>query len=351
MKKKLAALFCATLAASMILAGCQASKGLETDNLKITQYKGVEVSAVDKPEKVTDDDVEQYIQSQLVSSAATAGITDRPAQNGDTVNIAFVGTVDGEEFEGGSSDNSSVELGSGSMIDGFEDSIVGHNVGDTFVWDGKFPDEYSNAPDLAGKACEFTITLNSIVPELTDDWVTKVSDKSKTVEEYKKEIKKTLEDQRQEDYDSTLRSEAWQAVVDNTTVQKYSKKQQEKIDEMKNSLIDSYKSYAESMGTDYETYITSSGQYTVESFEQKVEEAAEESEKQTMIAEAIADKENIKLDNKTYKKMLKEYAKTYNFEDGDAMEKAYSKDTLKEAMLTDLVKDWLVDKCIQKTDN
>ena len=139
-----------------------------------------------------------------------------------------------------------------------------------------------------------------------------------------------------------MKSEAWQAVVDNTTVQKYSKKQQEKIDEMKNSLIDSYKSYAESQGTDYETYITSSGQYTVESFEQKVEEAAQESEKQTMIAEAIADK---------YKKMLKEYAKTYGFEDGDAMEKAYSKDTLKEAMLTDLVKDWLVDNCIQKTDN
>ena len=339
MKKRLAALFCATLAASMILVGCQASKGLETDNLKITQYKGVEVSAADKPEKVTDDDVEQYIQSQLTSSATTTEVTDRAAQKGDTVDIAFVGTIDGESFDGGSSDSYSLELGSGTMIDGFEDSIIGHNVGETFVWDWKFPDDYQST-DLAGKACQFTITVNSIseqnVPELTDEWVA---------------IKKTLEDQKQEDYDSTLKSEAWQAVVDNTTVQKYSKKQQEKIDEMKNSLIDSYKSYAESQGTDYETYITSSGQYTVESFEQKVEEAAQESEKQTMIAEAIADKEKIKLDDKTYKKMLKEYAKTYGFEDGDAMEKAYSKDTLKEAMLTDLVKDRLVDNCIQKTDN
>ena len=342
MKKRLAALFCATLAASMILVGCQASKGLETDNLKITQYKGVEVSAADKPEKVTDDDVEQYIQSQLTSSATTTEVTDRAAQKGDTVDIAFVGTIDGEAFDGGSSDSYSLELGSGTMIDGFEDSIIGHNVGETFVWDGKFPDDYQST-DLAGKACQFTITVNSIseqnVPELTDEWVANNSKSSKTVKEYKKEIKKTLEDQKQEDYDSTLKSEAWQAVVDNTTVQKYSKKQQEKIDEMKNSLIDS------------ETYITSSGQYTVESFEQKVEEAAQESEKQTMIAEAIADKEKIKLDDKTYKKMLKEYAKTYGFEDGDAMEKAYSKDTLKEAMLTDLVKDWLVDNCIQKTDN
>lgn len=90
MKKRLAALFCATLATSMILVGCQASKGLETDNLKITQYKGVEVSAADKPEKVTDDDVEQYIQSQLTSSATTTEVTDRAAQKGDTVDIAFV---------------------------------------------------------------------------------------------------------------------------------------------------------------------------------------------------------------------------------------------------------------------
>lgn len=354
MKKRLVALFCATLAASMILVGCQASKGLETDNLKITQYKGVEVSAADKPEKVTDDDVEQYIQSQLTSSATTTEVTDRAAQKGDAVNIDYVGTMDGQEFDGESAQGVSLELGSGRMIDGFEDSIIGHNVGETFVWDGKFPDDYQST-DLAGKECQFTITVNSIseqnVPELTDEWVANNSKKSKTVKEYKKEVKKTLTDQKQEDYDSTLKSEAWQAVVDNTTVQKYSKEQQEKIDEMKNSLIDSYKSYAQSQGTDYETYITSSGQYTVESFEQKVEEAAQESEKQTMIAEAIADKEKIKLDDKTYKKMLKEYAKTYGFEDGDAMEKAYSKDTLKEAMLTDLVKDWLVDNCIQKTDN
>ena len=82
-----------------------------------------------------------------------------------------------------------------------------------------------------------------------------------------------------------------------------------------------------------------------------MEEGAQVSEKQTMIAEAFGVIVLIKLDEMTYKKMLKEYAKTYGFEDGDAMEKAYSKDTLKEAMLTDLVKDWLVDNCIQKTDN
>ena len=81
-------------------------------------------------------------------------------------------------------------------------------MGETFVWDGKFPDDYKST-DLAGKACQFTITVNSIseqnVPELTDEWVANNSKSSKTVKEYKKEIKKTLEDQKQEDYDSTLK--------------------------------------------------------------------------------------------------------------------------------------------------
>ena len=355
MKKKLAMLVAGTLAASMLLSGCS-SNDASNDYVTVGGYKGIEVDDVEEPAEVTDDDVNNYIEAVRNQYATSEQITDRGVIAGDTVNIDFVGKMNGEAFDGGSSEGYDLKIGSGSFIDGFEDSIIGHTPGETFDWNGKFPDDYSNNPDLAGKDVTFTITVNYIngetqLPELNDEFVQEVSEKSKTVKEYKKEIKKTLEDQKQEDYDSTLKSEAWQAVVDNTTVQKYSKKQQEKIDEMKNSLIDSYKSYAESQGTDYETYITSSGQYTVESFEQKVEEAAQESEKQTMIAEAIADKEKIKLDDKTYKKMLKEYAKTYGFEDGDAMEKAYSKDTLKEAMLTDLVKDWLVDNCIQKTDN
>ena len=320
--------------------------------VKLGEYKGLEVDKVST--RVTQKEVDAKIQEEAEKNAREVVVTDRPVADGDEVILDFEGFVDGEAFEGGKGENYPLTIGSGSFIPGFEEQLVGAEAEKEVEVKVTFPDDYQ-ATDLAGKACQFTITVNSIseqnVPELTDEWVANNSKSSKTVKEYKKEIKKTLEDQKQEDYDSTLKSEAWQAVVDNTTVQKYSKKQQEKIDEMKNSLIDSYKSYAESQGTDYETYITSSGQYTVESFEQKVEEAAQESEKQTMIAEAIADKEKIKLDDKTYKKMLKEYAKTYGFEDGDAMEKAYSKDTLKEAMLTDLVKDWLVDNCIQKTDN
>ena len=210
MKKKLVMMLTGIFAASMMLAGCEASKGLETDDLKITQYKGVEVSEVDKPEKVTDEDVDAAIQANLQTNATTEEVTDRAVEEGDTATIDFTGKIDGTEFEGGSSTDYPLVIGSGSFIEGFEDSIIGHNIGDTFDWNGKFPDDYSNA-DYAGKDVTFTITVKGIsvekVPELTDDFVKSVSDKSTTVDEYKKEVKKQLEDEAQATYEDTLRQE------------------------------------------------------------------------------------------------------------------------------------------------
>ena len=91
MKKRLAAAVVGVMSLAMLMTGCEASKGLETDELTITQYKGVEVDQVDKPEEVTDEEVESTIQSILESHAETAEITDRAVENGDTVNIDFAG--------------------------------------------------------------------------------------------------------------------------------------------------------------------------------------------------------------------------------------------------------------------
>ena len=189
---------------------------LETDDLKITQYKGVEVDEVEKADEVTDEDVDASIQATLQTNATTTEVTDRPVQEGDTATIDFTGKIDGAEFEGGSSTDYPLVIGSGSFIEGFEDSIVGHNIGDTFDWNGKFPDDYSNA-DYAGKDVTFTITVKGIgveeVPELTDDFVQTVSEESKTVDEYKEEVKKQLEDEAETTYNDTLRQEVWQTVL------------------------------------------------------------------------------------------------------------------------------------------
>ena len=130
----------------------------------------------------TEDEVQSQIDSLLDQHSTTAEVTGRAAANGDTVTIDYSGTVDGVAFTGGTYSGYSLKLGSGTFIDGFEDQIVGHNVGDTFDVKVTFPEGYSDSTDaegntlvLSGKEAVFSVTLNGISeevqPELTDAWV------------------------------------------------------------------------------------------------------------------------------------------------------------------------------------
>ena len=130
----------------------------------------------------TEDEVQSQIDSLLDQNSTTAEVTGRAAANGDTVTIDYAGTVDGVAFTGGTYSGYSLKLGSGTFIDGFEDQIVGHNVGDTFDVKVTFPEGYSDSTDaegntlvLSGKEAVFSVTLNGISeevqPELTDAWV------------------------------------------------------------------------------------------------------------------------------------------------------------------------------------
>lgn len=347
MKKKLVIMLTGVFAASMLLAGCEASKGLETDDLKITQYKGVEVDEVEKPDEVTDEDVDASIQATLQTNATTTEVTDRLVQEGDTATIDFTGKIDGAEFEGGSSTDYPLVIGSGSFIEGFEDSIVGHNIGDTFDWNGKFPDDYSNA-DYAGKDVTFTITVKGIgveeVPELTDDFVQTVSEESKTVDEYKEEVKKQLEDEAETTYNDTLRQEVWQTVLDNTEVKNYP---EDEVTEMSDSLKSQYESAAEYYGTPVEDFIETQMGMTMDEFEEQVDTAVRSSIKETMITDAIAKEEKISPSDDEYNKQFEEMAESYGYEDVDALKEAAEEDDLKEIALNNLVKDWLVENCIQ----
>ena len=128
------------------------------------------------------EDIQAQVDNLLAQYATTQEVTGRAAQSGDIVNIDYAGTVDGVAFTGGTYQGYDLTLGSGSFIDGFEDQIIGHNVGDTFDVNVTFPDGYDDSTDsegntivLSGKAAVFSVTLNSIsesvTPELTDAWV------------------------------------------------------------------------------------------------------------------------------------------------------------------------------------
>lgn len=347
MKRKLAALAAGTMALTMILTGCQGSKGLETDQIKITQYDGIEVAQVEKAEEVTDEDVESTIDDTLYANAEITEVTDRAVESGDTVNIDFVGTMDGEEFDGGSSEGYSLTIGSGTFIDGFEDSVIGHNVGDTYDWNGQFPEDYTE--ELSGKDVTFTITVNSIstqkIPELTDEFVQKVSTTATTVEEYKEEVKAELEAANEAEYESELISEIWTVLLENTEVIEYP---EGRVDEVMAGVVDQYTMIAEQYyGTDYETLIEEQMGTTVEEFEVQIEDYAKQTVTQEMAIEAIADEERIKLSDEAYKEELASFAEENGYESADALAEAYDEEELKLAALGNLVNDWLIEHCIQ----
>lgn len=328
---------------AMLLSGCQASKGLETDNLMLTQYKEVEIDEVEKVSAITDEDIDAYIQSELEAEADAVAAEDRAVEKGDTVKIDFAGKMNGEAFDGGSAEDYPLTIGSGGFIPGFEDSIIGHKIGETFDWNGKFPDNYGGE-EMAGKDVVFTITVNAIVPELSDEWVKAVSEKSKTVEEYKKEVTDLLEDNAQKSYEYSIETAVWEKVMENTTVKKYPEKE---VDEKNKAWIGEYETAAEYYGIDYQTFIEEQMGMPLEDFEKKIETAVKDVVKEKMVVEAIADKQHIKLDDKTYEKEVEKMAQDYGYPDVKTMKEAADEDELREEALKNLVKEWLADHCIQ----
>ncbi|MCP1100884.1 trigger factor [Aequitasia blattaphilus] len=348
MKKRVIAVIATATLLIGAVTGCQKNSSINTDELELAGYKGIEVAQVEKPEKVTDEDVENQINSTLEAKATKEEIEDRAVEKGDVANIDFSGKVDGEVFDGGTAEGYDLEIGSGNFIEGFEDSIIGHNIGDEFDWNGKFPDDYQST-DLAGKDVVFTIKVNKIsekkVPELTDDLVKELTtdEKSKTVKEYKEEVKEQLTTQRQQTYDSTLYGEVWTAVSDKATIKKYP---EDRIKELLDETIAQHKESAEQYGMEFKDYIAQYQVETEEEFEAAVEESIKKSLKDEIIAAGIAKKEKLEPSDKEYEKIYEELAESIGY-DVKTMKEAYEEDVIKNAALKLHVTKWLADNCVQ----
>lgn len=349
MKKKLIAVLAGAMVISS-LAGCSklsGSKELSNDNIKISQYKGVEAEKAEIAE-VTEENVDEEIQSVLYANRIVNDVSDRPAQSGDTVSINYTGTSEGEEFDSGTLD---VEIGSGSMIPGFEDGLIGHSVGESFELNLTFPESYT--PELAGKPAVFAITVNSIttytLPELNDQFVQDVSEDAKTVEEFKKNIKKELKEKNEEAARTSLENNAWQVVLDNTEVKKYPEKQ---VQEQKEALIAQYKQLAEMNGLEFADFLSQAmNGMTEETFESEAEKVAKQTVKQSLAVDLIMKKEKLELSEKELDNVMKEYKEKFGFESVDAMKESIGEDALLADIHLSTVKTWVADNCkpVEKT--
>jgi len=261
------------------------------DYLTLADYKNLVV-----PEKETeysdeeiDADINSVLESHKVLNTEEGTIAD-----GDTVNIDYVGTIDGEEFEGGNSNGAGSELtiGSGTFIDDFEQQLIGYRVGENLNVEVTFPEDYSTA-ELAGKDAVFAVTINGIyeLPEFTDDFVAEnLSDKATTVNGYFQYLKDT-------NYDSKLTSYIENYLKENSTVNSYPKKYLKNLKEtMMYSDNDSYEymnqMYIQYYGQGYNSFEEYTGM-TNEEYLADVATRAEEECKEDLIYQAILQDEGV----------------------------------------------------------
>ena len=222
--------------------------------VNVVGYKGIEA---EKPDvEVTDEDVEKDLKAKQEANAREISVEDRAAKEGDIATIDFEGFTDGVAFEGGKGEDYDLELGSGSFIPGFEDQIVGHNVGDAFDVNVTFPEEY--AEELAGKDAVFKVTVKGIkekqLPELDDEFVKDVSEFN-TLDELRADIRKTLTEQREKSAKSTFEN----AVYDKLSELVDGEIPDVMYDKAVDNMLSEFRYNIESQGMPFDKYISAIG--------------------------------------------------------------------------------------------
>lgn len=335
----------AILSFAMLVTGCS-TETLSNEYISISKYKGVEVPKVEGIPEITDEAVENNIKTVLNGFSKTKEITGQSAKEGDVVVLDYTTIVDGVPLDGEGTKDFELELGSGALSAEFEEDVIGHNKGDVYQFTQTFAEDFTNKT-FAGKEVVFDITVKSInekqTPELTDDFVQKISQKSKTVKEYKEEVRILLEENNQEYIFSELEEAAWAVILENTEVKSYP---EDKIKKEEQTLNEHYQKGADYYKMEFSEFIKQMG-LTEKEFKQNVKEAAQTNVRENLVTEAIADREKIELSDKEYKKEEKALAKEMGYADVKEMKKEAPEEYIKSYILRNEVKKWVAENCVQ----
>lgn len=325
-----------------------------SDYINVAKYKGVTVEPISV--KVTTKEVNKEIQSRLEAKKTTKDVKKGTVKDGDTVNIDYVGSINGAKFDGGEASDVDLTIGSGKMIDGFEDGIIGAKVGSTIKVKVTFPENYSSE-DLAGKKAVFSITVNSkevsTIPELDEEFVKENSDVD-TVAEYKKLVKKELLAEKKESVEASQRTTIWNEIVSDSEIKKDSDKKEkypeEQLDKAIEDMKSTYEDYAKQSNMELSEFVESNFGMDEDTFNKQIKELSKIMVKEQLVLYYIADKEDIKVTRKEYKQFIKDTLESYGYTEdsfeeansGKSYEDVVGKDSIKEAALKDKVQKWIV---------
>ena len=361
MKKKTLGFLAAVLSMCM-LVGCGAKDtgdgtdaatgaGAESTALKdmdvdkyvtLGEYKGLEVS-VDTVE-VDEDEWDSLVNNVYYGNitAENGGITDRAVETGDTVNIDYEGKKDDVAFDGGTAQGYDLTIGSGSFIAGFEDGLIGVMPGETVDLDLSFPDPYPNNPDLAGQPVVFTVTVNFIEPEqdgvFSDEVISNFGiDGVTNEEELRQYAYDYLNENAQQNYETNVQQAVMDAFMANNTftsvpealVQKYSDAAESSITSMASAYgvdADTFTQYY--YGQDLATFLST---------------YAEQTAKQDIALQAVANKENLNISDEELDQMLQDRATAAGYDTIEEYIGETSKEDYREYFLYDKVTDYLVE--------
>ena len=287
-------------------------------------YKGMEVPEQDT--SVSDADVDSELENKRQQQAELVLKEDEAAADGDTVVIDYEGSVDGEKFDGGSADNYSLVLGSGSFIPGFEDQLVGHKAGEDVDVNVTFPEDY-NAKDLAGKDALFKVKIHEVkekqLPELDDEFAKDVDEDVETLAELKDKVKKQLQDQKEAAAKAAIEDAAIEAAVANAETEEIP---QAMLDDDTNRQLQQYLAGMQQQGINPQMYFQITNTTEDDLRKQFADDAAKRV-KTNLVLEAVVKDANLNATDEDVQNEIADLAKQYGM-DEEAVSKALTRDML-----------------------
>ncbi|MHC9532808.1 trigger factor [Dellaglioa sp. BT-FLS60] len=312
--------------------------------VELGDYKGLTVPKQSR--RVTKKDVEDNLEAKRQQQAELVLKEDEAAVSGDTVIIDFEGKVDGVAFDGGKSENYTLELGSNSFIPGFEDQLVGHKAGEDVDVTVTFPEDYQ-AEDLRGKEAIFAVKVHEVkgkeLPEMDDEFAKDIDEEVSTLEELQAKTKDQIKEAKEATAKEAIQDAAIELAVDNA-----------KVDEIPNSMIeedvhrqmDQYLANMQQQGIDTKMYFQLTGT-SEDDLHKQFEEGAERRVKTNLVLEAIVAAEKVEPSDEEVSAEISNLAEQYGMEE-DAVRSALSDDMVKHDIAIKKVVDELADSAVEE---
>lgn len=279
------------------------------------KYKGVKVDKIDVA--VSDEEVDAEINKERERNARNITVEDRPVKDGDMTIIDFEGFVDGTAFEGGKGENHPLTIGSGAFIPGFEEGLVGAEIGKEIDVNVTFPEDYQ-ASELAGKEAVFKCTVKEIkekeLPELDDEFAGEVSEFD-TMAEYREDVKKNLADKKASDAKAAKEDAAVEAVIADAKMEI----PDAMLETQQRQIVEDFAQRLQSQGLSMEQYMQFTGATPATLLEQVKPQALQRIQSR-LVLEAVADAENIEVTEEDFEEEVKTMAEVYQMENDKVKE-------------------------------